>query len=143
MQAGQDSASAGMIAWMARNPIAANLLMVLLLAGGFWTALHIQKEVLPEFTLDIVDVSVSYPGAAPTEVEQGILRPVEAAIQGVAGIKEIISVAREGSGSVSIELVAGTDRMQAFQDIDQAVSRIRTFPDDTEEPEVTRVTPER
>ncbi|HET6564444.1 MAG TPA: efflux RND transporter permease subunit, partial [Xanthomonadales bacterium] len=133
----------GMIAWMAQNAIAANLLMVLLLAGGVWTAFNIQKEVLPEFTLDIVNVSVSYPGAAPTEVEQGILRPVESAIRGVAGIKEIISVAREGSGSVAIELVVGTDRMKAFQDIDQAISRIRTFPDEAEEPEVNLVTPQR
>lgn len=133
----------GAIAWMAQNAIAANLLMVILLAGGVWTAFNIQKEVLPEFTLDIVNVTVSYPGAAPTEVEQGILRPIESAIRGVAGIKEITSVAREGSGSVTIELVTGTDRMKAFQDLDQAVSRIRTFPDDTEEPEVTLVTPQR
>jgi multidrug efflux pump subunit AcrB len=74
-------------------------------------------------------------------VEQGILRPVESAIRGVAGIREITSTAREGFGSIRIELVTGTDRMRAFQDIDQAVARIRTFPDDTEEPEVTLLTP--
>ncbi len=134
--------SGGAIAWMAKNPIAANLLMVLLLAGGVWMAFNIQKEVLPEFTLDMVNITVAYPGAAPAEVEQGILRPVESAVQGVAGIKEMVSVAREGWGSVSIELVVGTDRMKAFQDIDQAVSRIRTFPDDAEEPEVMLVTPQ-
>jgi hypothetical protein len=54
----------------------------------------------------------------------------------VEGIREITSDAREGRGSVTIELVGGADRMKAFQDIDQAVSRIRTFPDDIEEPEV-------
>lgn len=127
----------GPIAWMARHSIAANLLMALLIGGGIWTAFNIQKEVYPQFDLDIVSVSVSYPGAAPAEVEQGILRPVEAAIRGIAGIREITSTAREGRGSVQIELVAGTDRMKAFQDIDQAVGRIRTFPDDTEEPEVS------
>ncbi|MDX1632601.1 MAG: efflux RND transporter permease subunit, partial [Thermoanaerobaculia bacterium] len=121
---------------MAENSIAANLLMVILLGAGVWTAFNIQKEVFPQFALDIVDVSVVYPGAAPAEVEDGILLPVEEAIRGVQGIKEITSTAREGSGSVSIELVAGTDRMKAFQEIDQAVNRIRTFPDDIEEPEV-------
>jgi multidrug efflux pump subunit AcrB len=104
--------------------------------GGFWSASTIQKEVEPEFQLDVVEVSVSYPGAAPAEVETGILMPVESAVRGVQGIKEIMSTAREGSGSISIELVAGTDRMTAFQDIDQAVSRIRTFPDEAEQPEV-------
>lgn len=126
----------GPISWMARNPVAANLLMIILLGGGIWTAFHIQKEVFPQFQLDVVEVSVEYPGAAPAEVEQGILLPVEETVQGVKGIKEITSTAREGSGSVEIELVSGTDRMRAFQDIDQAVSRIRTFPDDIEEPEV-------
>ena len=140
---GHGSPFSGPIAWMAQHSIASNLLMLLLIGGGIWSAFNIQKEVYPEFDLDIVNVSVSYPGAAPAEVEQGILRPVESAIRGIEGIKEITSRAREGFGSIRIELVTGTERMRAFQDIDQAVSRIRTFPDDTEEPEVTLVSPRR
>ena len=121
---------------MARNSIAANLLMVILLGGGLWSAVVIQKEVFPEYLLDVVEVRVGYPGAAPSEVEQGILRPIEGAVRGVEGIREITSEAREGRGEVLIELVAGQQRMKAFQDIDQAVSRIRTFPDQIEQPEV-------
>jgi multidrug efflux pump subunit AcrB len=126
----------GPIAYMARNSIAANLLMIILIGGGIWTAFNMQKEVFPQFQLDLVEVNVVYPGAAPAEVEQGILLPVEEAIRGVQGIKEITSTAYEGSGEISIELVAGADRMKVFQDIDQAVNRIRTFPDDIEQPEV-------
>ncbi len=126
----------GIISYMARNSIIANLLMIILLGGGAWTMINIQKEVFPQFALDIVEVSVVYPGAAPAEVERGILMPVEEAVRGVQGIREVVSTAREGSGSVQIELVAGIERMKAFQDIDQAVNRIRTFPDDIEEPEV-------
>ncbi len=133
----------GPIAWMARNSIASNLLMVILLGGGIWSAIYIQKEVFPEFQLDIVEVGVGYPGAAPAEVEQGILRPIEEAVRGVEGIREITSRAREGSGEVRIELVAGQQRMKAFQDIDQAVSRIRTFPDQIEQPEVSLETRQR
>ena len=127
----------GAIAYMARNSVAANLLMIVLLGGGIWTMFHIQKEVFPEFQLDFVEVSVAYPGASPAEVEQGILMPVEEAVRNVQGIKEIVSTAREGGGQVSIELVAGTERMKAFQDIDQEVNRIRTFPDDIEQPQVS------
>lgn len=126
----------GAIAYMARNSIAANLLMIILVAGGIWTMFKIQKEVFPEFQLDYVEVNVEYPGAAPEEVEQGILLPVEEAIRGIQGIKEIVSTAREGSGEVLIELIGGADRMKVFQDIDQAVNRIRTFPDDIEQPRV-------
>lgn len=77
------------------------------------------------------------PALPPTEVEQGILRPIEEAVRGIEGIREITSEAREGRGQMLIELVAGRDRMLAFQDIDQAVSRIQTFPDDIEQPEVS------
>ncbi|MBT8055521.1 MAG: efflux RND transporter permease subunit [Gammaproteobacteria bacterium] len=126
----------GPIAWMARNSIAAHLLMIILLGGGIWTAITMQKEVDPNFELDIVEVSVSYPGASPSEVEQGILLPVEEAARGVSGIQEIRSRAGEGSGNVTFELVAGVDRIKAYQDIDQAVAQVRTFPDDAERPEV-------
>ena len=126
----------GPIAWMVRNPIAANLIMIIVLAAGVWTAATMQKEVFPQFQLDVVEVSVQYPGASPSEVEQGILLPVEEAIRSVRGIREMTSSAREGSGAITLELVAGTDRMKAFQDIDQAVNGIQTFPDAAEEPEV-------
>lgn len=126
----------GPIAYMAKNPLVTNLLMLIFIGGGIWTMFNIQKEVYPQFQLDIVEVSVVYPGASPAEVEQGILLPVEEAIRGTQGIKEIVSTAEEGSGSVSIELVANTERMKAFQEIDQAIARIRTFPDEIEQPEV-------
>lgn len=131
----QDSQQGG-IAFMARNPLITNLLMVILIGGGIYTMYTIQKEVFPQYQLDFVEVSVVYPGAAPEEVEQGIVLPVEEIIQGIQGIKEITSTANEGYGTILIELMPGVDRMKAFQDIDQAVSRIQTFPDDIEQPQV-------
>ena len=131
-----DPEQRGPIAWMTQNSIAANLLMMLLLGGGVWSAFSIQKEVFPNFLLDNVEISVSYPGAAPEEVEQGILQPIEQALRDVDGINEIISYAREGRAYVEVQFVAGQPRMKAFQDIDQAVNRIRTFPEQIEQPEV-------
>ncbi len=131
-----DTEHRGPIAYMARNPLVANLIMILLAGGGIWTMINVQKEVYPEFQLDIVEVGVVYPGAAPAEVEQGILLPVEEAVRGIQGIREVVSTAEEGSGNVMIELIAGAERMKAFQEIDQAIARIRTFPDEIEEPEV-------
>jgi multidrug efflux pump subunit AcrB len=133
MTAAERPASAGgPIAWMARHAIAANLLMMILLAGGLWSAAQIQKEVFPQFQLDIVTIGVGYPGAAPSEVESGILQPIEEAVRGLEGIREISARASEGWGRVEIELVAGADRMKAFQEIAQ----VRTFPEEADEPEV-------
>lgn len=132
-----DTIKPGPIAWMASNPIAANLLMVILLAGGLYMAYAVKKEVFPAYEMDIIDIRVAYPGSSPAEVEQGILQPIEDAVRSVKGIQELSASAGEGSGSVSIELVSGTDRMKAFQEVDQAVNRIRTFPIDAEDPEVS------
>ena len=132
----QSNEQRGPIAWMAGNNIAANLAMIILIAGGIFMALQVQKEVYPDFQLDVVVVQVAYPGASPSEVEQGILLPIEETVKGVQGIREMTSTAREGTAEVQLELVAGIDRIKTFQEIDQAVNRIRTFPDDAEEPEV-------
>lgn len=126
----------GSISWMAQNPVAANLLMMILLLGGIFVAFQIQKEVFPQFQLDIVNIRVGYPGAAPSEVETGVLQPIEEAVRGLEGIREITARAFEGRGRIEVELISGTNRMKVFQEIDQAIARIRTFPEEADEPEV-------
>lgn len=130
----------GPIAWMARHGVAPNLLMVFLIVGGFYFALRVKKEVFPEFDLDIVSVSMAYPGSSPEEVEQGIVLAIEEGIRGIVGVKEITAVAREGGATVTAELEEGTDAHRVYQEIRQEVDRIRTFPEEAEEPDVVLVT---
>ncbi len=130
----------GPIAWMALNRVTPNLVMVALLLGGFLVSGQIKKEVFPEFETDRVSVSVAYPGASPEEVEQGIILVVEEAVRGLEGIKELASTAAESRGSVSIELLADVDQQKVYQEIKQEIDRIRTFPDDAEEPQVSLAT---
>ncbi len=127
----------GPLAWMVYNRVTPNLLMIVLLIGGLFVSGQIKKEVFPEFELDRVTVSVAYPGASPEEVEQGIILAVEEAVRGLEGIKELTSRASESIGSVSIELLTDTDQQKAYQEIKQEIDRIRTFPDDAEEPQVS------
>ena len=126
----------GLIGWMTSNRVTPNLMMIVLLIGGFFYALRIKQEVFPEFDLDIVIVSVPYPGSSPEEVEQGIVLAVEEAIRGLEGIKEVTATASEGMGMVSAELLEGVDRQRVYQEIKQEVDRITTFPQDAERPEV-------
>ena len=127
----------GPIAWMVKNKVTPNLLMIFLLIGGIATSMTIKKEVFPAFEMDIVRVSVAYSGASPEEVEQGILLVVEEAIQSIEGIKEVTAKASEGSGTVSAELMEGEDGQKILQEIKQEIDRISTFPDDAEQPVVS------
>jgi multidrug efflux pump subunit AcrB len=97
----------GPIAWMAGRSVTANLLMLVLLIGGFVMAKNIGKDVFPDFELDLVTITLIYPGASPEEVERGTLLAVEEAIQDIEGIKEITATAREGSGTVTVEVIEG------------------------------------
>ncbi len=127
----------GPIAWMAGNSIAANLIMAVLLVGGLYMGFNIKQEVFPEFSLDLVNISVAYPGASPEEVENGILLAIEEAIQDLEGIDEITATASEGVASVSVEALEGTDINRLWQEIKSEVDRIGTIPDEAEEPQVS------
>ena len=126
----------GPLAWMAGNSVAANLLMIVLLVGGLIWSTQIKQEVFPDFDLDYVNITVSYPGASPEEVEQGIILAVEEAVSGLEGIGEITSSAREGSGSVRAEMIEGYDIQKLARDIQSEVDRITSFPEETEDPRV-------
>lgn len=126
----------GLISWMVRNSVTPNLLMIVLMVGGLIMSLRIKQEVFPEFALDIVTITVPYPGASPEEVEKGIVLAIEEGVRGLDGIEEVTSTAAEGVGVVRAELLANTDHQQAYQDIKQEVDRITTFPEDAEEPQV-------
>ena len=127
----------GPIAWMAGHSVAANLLMVVFLVGGLIFAGQIKKEVFPDFELDIVTINMAYPGASPEEVERGIIQAIEEAVQGLDDIKQVTAVANEGAGTVTVEVVEGANIQRVAQDIQNAVDRITSFPDEAENVQVT------
>ena len=126
----------GPIAWMVNNHVTPNIIMITLLVGGLFMAINIKKEVFPEFDLDRVRVSVSYPGASPEEVEQGIILAIEEGVRGLEGVKEVTATAGEGRGTVNVELLPSADDQKLYQDIQQEIARITTFPEDAEEPQI-------
>ncbi|MBM4152730.1 MAG: efflux RND transporter permease subunit, partial [Kiritimatiellaceae bacterium] len=127
----------GPIAWMANNPVAANLLMAICLLGGLAFFTTIKQEVFPDLSENVVSIRVAYPGAAPEEVEQGICRVTEEAIRSLDGVKEVTSTAGQGSGSIQAELMLDAEPMKVYQDIQKKVDRITTYPKDAEEPQVS------
>ncbi|NRB70814.1 MAG: efflux RND transporter permease subunit, partial [Xanthomonadales bacterium] len=127
-----------MIDWFARNSVAANLLMGILILGGLFTALTMKKESQPRIETNFVTISMPFRGASPEDVEEGILIKIEEAIQDVEGIKELQSTARRGSGTVTAEIFNDYDIAEVLDDIKSRVDAIPTFPDNTEKPVVSR-----
>ena len=128
-----------LVTWFAKNTVAANLLMLILVVGGLITLPTIKKEIFPSFGMDIIIVSVIYPGAAPEEVEESICLPIEEAIEDLEGIDKISSVAGESNGRVTVEIGTNADSRKVLEDIKTRVDAIDTFPDEAERPLVTEL----
>ncbi|MBE0596911.1 MAG: efflux RND transporter permease subunit [Desulfuromonadales bacterium] len=124
----------GAIRFMAKNHVAANLLMLVFIVGGLLLGPKVKQEVFPEISLDWISITVPYPGAGPEEVEEGIVLKIEENLTGVDGIRQIKSTAAEGSGRVMVEVEEGMDADRVLQDVKSEVDRITTFPLDAEQP---------
>lgn len=122
------------IIWFAKNPIAANVLMLLILGGGPASLLAIEKQVRPPVALDQIEIAVSYPGAAPSDVEQTLCIPIEEATRELEDIKKISSVAQEGRCQVLVEVVADGDTGRLLAAIKRRVDNIEAWPEEAEPP---------
>ena len=127
------------IAWFARNPVAANLLMFILCSGGILSLLTVNQEEFPSIDAQIVSVTVPYLGAAPEEVERGVCIRVEEAIEGVEGIDKVRATSSEATCSVMAELEMDADAVAALNEIKSRVDGINSFPAETEKPIVSKL----
>ncbi|MHC5036279.1 MAG: efflux RND transporter permease subunit [Planctomycetota bacterium] len=129
----------GPIAWFAKNPVAANLLMVLIIAGGIFAASSMRLEMYPELSVDIVTVTVAYPGATPEEVEESICVKIEEKVQDLEGIKRLRSTAAENVGTVAIEVATGYEVREIMDDVKSRVDAIDSFPELAEKPVIQEI----
>lgn len=130
----------GIFAWFCRNPVAANVLIVLVMLVGWCSLKTTKQEVFPEVRLDIIAVTLVYPGASPDEVEKGMTLPAEEAIRGIDGIKRITSQSGEGGTVMFVELLLGTNTDEVRSRIQAAIDRVTTFPEGAEKPQVFELT---
>ena len=133
------SAGLGIIDYFSRNSVAANLMMVLLLLGGLLAGRSLTSQVFPTIDPGLVTVTVPYPGATPSEVEESITRRVEESVLGIDGVQRVTSRASENVGVVTVELKDFVDATQVRDDVEAAVERLADFPpEEAEQPEVER-----
>ena len=129
-----------LIAWFVDNPVAANLLMFILIASGLLALNDVRKEEFPNIEAPVVMVTVPYLGAAPAEVETGVCTRIEESIDGIENIVKVKTTAAEGKCNVAVELEMDADKAKALDDIKAQVNSISTFPANTERPIVSQVT---
>ncbi len=122
------------IRWLAEHPIAVNLMAILLVGLGVLTALQLPQKTFPEFALDVVSISVAYPGASAAEIQESIVRPIEDQLSGIEGIDSVTASISEGRGGISVSFVAGGDSQEKLEDVKTAVERITVFPEDASDP---------
>lgn len=133
------NSSEGVIAWFGRNPVAAYVLLLLVLLGGVMASNLIPVETFPKYDPGIIRVEVPYPGATPTEVEEDIVKRIEESLVGEIGISRIVSSAREELAVVDAEIGDYADAVDALNNVRTAVARIEDFPPgNADQPEVTR-----
>jgi multidrug efflux pump subunit AcrB len=128
----------GLINWFANNHVAANLMMIIIILSGLYSVATITKKAMPDFDLPIIQISMAYPGATPADVEKGIVILIEEAVEDVDGITTVRSVAREGSGSVTLEVAESYDINEVLNDVKTRVDGIINFPVDAEPASVSR-----
>ncbi len=126
----------GLIAWFARNSVAANLLMFLILTTGIMAVLNMPRTVNPEFVSDTIQVTVAYPGASPDEVELGIILRIEEALKDIDTIEKIQSTAQESVAIIRLEIDEDEEINDVLDEIKSAIDGISNLPEESEKPVV-------
>jgi multidrug efflux pump subunit AcrB len=121
------------------HPVAANLLMLILILAGLFAASKLNVQFFPNFSLDVVTVRVEWRGAAAEDVEEGIVTPLEQKLKTVSGLDKLTSTSSQGMASISLEFEEGTDPVTALDEVKQAVAEFRNMPEEAETPDVARV----
>ena len=127
------------IAAFARNIVFANILLILIFLAGGFAIKYMVRENFPEFELDMITVTVPFPGADPEEVEEGVNRKIEEAVEGVEGIKLLTTYSSENSGTALVEVQEGYDGEKVLDRVRTKIEAISTFPLDAEKPVITEL----
>ena len=129
---GSRESSGGLIGLFARHRTAGNLLMAIMLLAGLVALGQLKRQFFPDFGIDVVAISVSWPGATALDVEANIVAALEPELRTLDNIKRVRSTAAEGSASIAVEFEPGSDMQQGLSEVEQAVAQVTTLPEDSE-----------
>jgi multidrug efflux pump subunit AcrB len=122
-----------------RHPVAPNLAMLIMIIAGLWATSKLTRQLLPAFAINVVTISVEWPGAAAEDVEASITQPIEDALLGLDEVRTVSSTSRDGSAQIDLEYAMGTDMGAVLDQVKNEVSQTTGLPESSEEPKVSRV----
>lgn len=124
----------GIIAWFATNKVAANLLMVFIIVMGYFSMQTARKELLPDVSLDLINITVPFPGASPEDVEKSVISRIENAIYDLEGVESITSRSREHLGFITVYVAHGYDSKHLMNELKSRVEGLGNMPADAGKP---------
>ena len=131
--------SQGIITFFSQHKVAGNLLMALMILFGIFGLSQLKRQLMPDFGIEIVTVNVEWPGASAEDVEENIINAIEPEVRFINDVNDVDSFAYEGRGKVSIGFKQSASMSKALTDVQSAISRISTFPQDIEKPVISQV----
>ncbi len=130
---------AALVSLFVRHRNAANLLMILMILAGVVGVFRLNTQLFPDFGIDIVSVSIEWPGASADDVEANIVASIEPEVRFLDDVRKVTSYAAEGVGTIVVEFNPGADMQAALSDVESAVTQVTTLPEESETPNVSRV----
>ncbi|MBT3706790.1 MAG: efflux RND transporter permease subunit, partial [Proteobacteria bacterium] len=127
------------LAIFARHPVAANLLMAMMMISGVWGLSQLNTQFFPSFDIDFVSVKVTWPGASSEDLETLVTEPLERQLKGTENVKELKSLSVDGQTFIPLEFRENTDMGPALDDVKERVDLVSNLPDGAETPEISRV----
>ncbi|WP_136441812.1 efflux RND transporter permease subunit [Pacificoceanicola onchidii] len=138
MARGLSQRAGGLFSYFTRHPTLANLLLVILVAAGLFSAPNMRAQFFPDVILDEVSVNVAWDGAGAEDVDSAVVQVLEPTLLAVEGVLSSEATSREGRGSISLEFEPGWDMARAANDVQSAVDSVTNLPEAAEEPDVVR-----
>lgn len=125
-------------AWFTRNPVAANIVMAVVLIAGFFSLRSMRIEGFPALPTNSVTITTVYPGASPQQVDEGVTRKIERALEGMPGVKRVSSYSDTDLSTVWVQKTSRFDINRFQNEIQARIDAIATFPSRAERPSIER-----
>ncbi|MCL7752772.1 efflux RND transporter permease subunit [Polaribacter sp. Z022] len=127
------------ITYFIKYPVAVNVIIIAFIVFGLVGALSMKSSFFPLVDSQLIRISLAYPGASPTEMEEGVVLKIEDNLKGIVGVERVTSVSRENSATVSVEVEKGKNIDVVLSDVKNAVDRVPSFPSGMEPAVIAKV----